>query len=222
MHPAAKWLVLPIAAWGTTYLAVELALPAAPPLSSPRFAPSWAASCWFALALAVARPLVGSQWLWAAVLGLLNTTLVSAGIVVGTERIGPALAAVLTNTAPFFMALLALLFLHEPVRLATAAAVAVGFGGVVLIVAERFGQEGATFGGVGVGIVLALAGSVAFAAGTVVTRAVAAPSNVVDLVSLTAWQVLFGGILLLPAAAPRWTRSTGEARGCGWEPLTCP
>lgn len=134
---AAQWLALPILAWGCTYLVVEKTLPAAPPLVLAELRAVFGGLLLLSLATVLGRPLIGRQWLWAAVLGVFNTAIVSVGIMVGTERIGPALSAVLTNSAPFFMALLGLVFLRERVRAATAAALVIGFSGVVVIVWRR-------------------------------------------------------------------------------------
>jgi len=59
-------------------------------------------------------PLMGSRlprsrrlWVWAAAIGFGNTTLTQVGISVGTARAGAAVAAVLLNSSPFFVALIA-------------------------------------------------------------------------------------------------------------------
>ena len=65
-------------------------------------------------------PLMGSRlprtrrlWLWALAIGFGNTTLTQVGISVGTDRAGAAVAAVLLNSAPFFVAVIARLVLAE-------------------------------------------------------------------------------------------------------------
>src|ERR1700758_751413 len=67
-------------------------------------------------------PLMGSRlprtrrlWLWAFAIGFGNTTLTQVGISVGTDRAGAAVAAVLANSAPFFVALIARVWLHESI-----------------------------------------------------------------------------------------------------------
>ena len=46
-------------------------------------------------------------WGWAFAIGFGNTTLTQVGISVGTDRAGAAVASVLLNSSPFFVALLA-------------------------------------------------------------------------------------------------------------------
>ena len=49
----------------------------------------------------------GALWGFAALMGLGGTALSLAGLAEGTVRAGPAIAAVLLNTAPFFVAVIA-------------------------------------------------------------------------------------------------------------------
>src|SRR5262249_25024135 len=72
--------------------------------------------------LTVLLPLMGSGlprarrlWIWACAIGFGSTTLTQVGISVGTERAGAAVASVLLNTAPFFVALIARFALDEPI-----------------------------------------------------------------------------------------------------------
>src|SRR5579871_2097070 len=73
-------------------------------------------------------------WGWAFVIGIGNTTLTQVGISVGTERAGAAVAAVLANSAPFFVAVIARFVLREAITRLRAAGLVVGFGGVLLVV----------------------------------------------------------------------------------------
>ena len=65
-------------------------------------------------------PLTGSHlprtrrlWLWAFAIGLGNTTLTQVRISVGTDRAGAAVASVLLNSSPFFVAGIARFALAE-------------------------------------------------------------------------------------------------------------
>src|SRR5450755_502376 len=86
-------------------------------------------------------PLMGSRlprsrrlWLWAGAIGLGNTTLTQVGISVGTDRAGAAVASVLLNSSPFFVATIARLALAEVITRLRAAGLVIGFGGVLLVV----------------------------------------------------------------------------------------
>jgi drug/metabolite transporter (DMT)-like permease len=63
--------------------------------------------------LTVVLPLLRSRlprtrrlWAWAFAIGVGNTTLTQVGISVGTARAGAAVASVLLNSSPFFVALI--------------------------------------------------------------------------------------------------------------------
>ena len=73
-------------------------------------------------------------WAWAFAIGFGNTTLTQVGISVGTQRAGAAVAAVLLNSSPFFVALIARVWLAEPITPLRAAGLVIGFGGVLLVV----------------------------------------------------------------------------------------
>ena len=86
-------------------------------------------------------PLMGSRlprsrrlWLWAGAIGLGNTTLTQVGISVGTDRAGAAVASVLLNSSPFFVATIARLALAEAITRLRAAGLLIGFCGVLLVV----------------------------------------------------------------------------------------
>jgi drug/metabolite transporter (DMT)-like permease len=86
-------------------------------------------------------PLIGSRlprsrrlWLWAGAIGLGNTTLTQVGISVGTDRAGAAVASVLLNFSPFFVAMIARLTLAEAITRLRGAGLVIGFGGVLLVV----------------------------------------------------------------------------------------
>ena len=56
------------------------------------------------------------------------------GLAEGTNRAGPAIAAVLLNTAPFFVAVIGRLALHERVTALRALGLVIGFAGVLTII----------------------------------------------------------------------------------------
>ena len=97
--------------------------------------------------LTLILPLLGSRlpqtrrlWPWAFGIGIGNTTLTQVGISVGTQRAGAAVASVLLNSAPFFVALISRLALGEPITRLRAAGLVIGFVGVVLVVLSEPGH----------------------------------------------------------------------------------
>ena len=81
----------------------------------------------------------------------------------GTSRAGAAVAAVLLNSSPFFVAVLGRLFLNERISPLRAIGLVVGFAGVLLVVLSDPGDvaEGTDLA---IGFALALIGAVAWAA----------------------------------------------------------
>lgn len=149
-------------------------------------------------------PLIGSRlprtrrlWVWAFAIGFGNTTLTQVGISVGTERAGAAVTAVLLNSAPFFVAVIAWFALAEPITRLRAAGLVIGFGGVLLVV---FSDPGNVAHGsrLAVGLVLALIGALGWAAAGVGMRVLTQREPELDIPGITAAQFLAGGIPLIP------------------------
>lgn len=135
--------------------------------------------------------------MWAFAIGLGNTTLTQVGISVGTERAGAAVAAVLLNSSPFFVAVLAWFALAEPITRLRAAGLVIGFGGVLLVV---FADPGNIAHGsqLAVGLALSLLGALGWAAGGVGMRVLTQRESDLDIVGITAAQFLAGGAPLIP------------------------
>ena len=89
-------------------------------------------------------------------MGLGGTALSLVGLAEGTARAGPAIAAVLLNTAPFFVAVIGRLTLDERVTALRALGLAVGFAGVLLIILAGGSSSGED---VVIGAVLTLLGA---------------------------------------------------------------
>ena len=156
--------------------------------------------------LTVMLPLMGSRlpatrrlWVWAFWIGLGNTTLTQVGISVGTQRAGAAVAAVLANSAPFFVAVIARFALGESITRLRAAGLVIGFGGVLLVV---FSDPGNIAHGsqLAIGMALALLGAVGWAAGGLGMRVLTEREPDLDIPGITAAQFLAGGLPLIPLA----------------------
>jgi drug/metabolite transporter (DMT)-like permease len=168
-------------------------------------------------------PLMGSRlprtrrlWLWAFAIGFGNTTLTQVGISVGTDRAGAAVAAVLANSAPFFVALIARVWLHESITRLRAAGLVVGFAGVLLVV---FSDPGNVAHGTQlvIGFALALLGALGWAAGGLGMRVLTQREPELDIAGITAAQFLAGGIPLIPlvllaGGSTDWSRPSLDAQ----------
>ena len=156
------------------------------------------------LILSLMLPLLGSRlprtrrlWGWAFAIGFGNTTLTQVGISVGTDRAGAAVASVLLNSSPFFVALLARFWLHEPITRLRAIGLVVGFVGVLLVVLADPGKI-AHGSRLAIGFALALLGALGWAGGGLGMRVLTQREPDLDVAGHTAAQFIAGGIPLIP------------------------
>jgi drug/metabolite transporter (DMT)-like permease len=136
-------------------------------------------------------------------IGVLQTSgfigLTIAALVTG----GAGRTAILANTWQFWILLMAWPILDERLHGYQWLSLSLALAGLILIV-EPWNLHGV------LSSLLALAGAVCWAAGSMVVKLLRR-RHTVDLLSLTAWQTLFGSILLVVAAvflegeAPEWT-----------------
>lgn len=155
-------------------------------------------------------------WGWAFAIGFGNTTLTQVGISVGTQRAGAAVASVLLNSAPFFVALIARVALDEPITPLRAVGLVIGFGGVLLVVLSDPGNV-AHGSQLVIGFALALLGALGWAGGGLGMRVLVGREPDLDIPGITAAQFLAGGIPLIPlvllaGGSTEWSRATLDAQ----------
>lgn len=173
-------------AWGTTYLTTELFLPPDRPLFSAtvRALPAGL------LLLAFTRQLPRGIWWWrATVLGLLNIGMFFPMIFLAAYHLPGGLAATVTAASPLVVMAVAWAVIHErpgPVRVVSAL---VGLTGVGLLVLRSPDEVGV------LGLVGAFGAVLLSAVGFVLIKHWPAP---VDLLTLVSWQLVVGGLALLP------------------------
>ena len=134
-------------------------------------------------------------WAWAGAISVGNVVLTLAGIAEGTRLAGAAVASVLLNSAPFFVALGARIWLSEHLRRRQVAGLVVGFAGIVVIVASQGGASGSD---VATGIVVCMAGALGWAAAGLGMRHLSTRTAGFDVYGATTAQFLCGGVLLIP------------------------
>ncbi|GAB7190683.1 EamA family transporter [Kineococcus sp. NUM-3379] len=176
------------AVWGSTYLVTTELLPQERPLLAALLR---ALPAGLLLVLISRRLPTGSWWWRAAVLGGLNIGVFFALLFVAAHRLPGGVAAVLGAVQPLLVAALAPRLLGEPATRRALAAAGVGVAGVALLVLRADARLDA------VGALAALGGAVAMAAGTLLTRRWGRPA---PLLAVTGWQLVAGGLLLLPLA----------------------
>ena len=176
------------AAWGTTYLVTTELLPPGRPLLAGVLR---ALPAGLALAAVTRRRPVGAWWAKAAVLGVLNIGGFFALLFVAAYRLPGGVAATLGSIQPLLAAALAAVLLRERLRPHVVAAGVLGVVGVALLVL----RAGAALDGTGLAAGFAGAGSMA--TGVVLTKRWGRP---VPLLAFTTWQLVAGGLALLPVA----------------------
>ena len=174
--------------WGSTYVVTTELLPANHPLTAAvvRVLPVGV------IMILLARQLPKGEWWWRLiVLGLLNIGVFQALLFVSAYRLPGGVAATVIATQPLAVVILSRVLLqvrHTP--LAWIAAV-VGLVGVALLVLTPSARLDT------IGVAAALAGALVMALGTVLTKRWNSP---LPIAAFTAWQLVFGGVFLLPLA----------------------
>jgi drug/metabolite transporter (DMT)-like permease len=182
-------------AWGSTYLAIRIAVASFPPpiLAGLRF--TIAGAGLLAALLLSGRPVRSS----ARDIGALATVatlllVVGNGLVVWAEQtVSSGLAALIVATVPLWMAVLAALPpTHERLARRAVLGLALGFVGVTVLVAPGFRAAGTLQGEAAL-----LAAALSWSCGSVFARRTTAH---IDPVVATAWEMLLGGLIFLGIA----------------------
>jgi probable blue pigment (indigoidine) exporter len=191
MEAGLRWVLItafaPIA-WGTTYFVTHQFLPAGSPLygAAIRALPAGL------LLLLVRRRLPTGSWWWKSlVLGTLNMGAFFALIYLAAQTLPTSIASTIMALSPVMLMLAAWLALAERPQLLHLAGAAVGVGGVCLMLLT---------GPVTInvhGVLASVAAMVMSSFGYVLAKKWSAG---IDVFSLTSWQLIAGGLMLLAAA----------------------
>lgn len=173
-------------AWGSTYVVTRAVLP-----DEALWGAVLRALPAGVILLAISRRRPHGAWWWrSAVLGVLNTGGFFALVYAVAQRLPSGVASTVMAASPLVMMAAGRVILGQrPRALALAGGVA-GIAGVALML---FGGADAVDG---IGVVLAVTALV----GSAIGYALATRWGAVDLVASTAWQLLAGGVLVLPVA----------------------
>lgn len=182
--------------WGTTYLAIRVALDSIPPLvmGGLRWIPAGALIL-AALKLRGESLPPRSSWGPLAVLGFLLIGLGNSGVVWAEQTVPSGLTAVLVATAPFWMVGIdALMHDGEPLTLRHILGLTVGFLGIVFLVGPDIRL--ASGGGILTGVVAAQIACAGWAVGSAYAKRRRLEENVL---AAAAFEMLFGGVFMLTA-----------------------
>jgi drug/metabolite transporter (DMT)-like permease len=178
--------------WGYGWVATKVSLAYSQPLTFAALRVVLSAALLFLVMAVTRRPLRPPALKYTLVIGLLQTSLFVGLVIWALAHVGAGKVAVLTYTMPFWLLLLAWVFLGERLRGVQWLAVALAFAGLLLVVAPwRLGGAFASL--------LAVAGGVAWAASALVVKLLQRREHV-DVVCLTTWQMIFGSVPLIVLA----------------------
>jgi drug/metabolite transporter (DMT)-like permease len=178
--------------WGYSWVASKIALGYSRPFTYVAISTALCVACLFLVLVVTRRSLRPPPLRWVVPIALLQTTLFASLVTVALDFGGAGKVSVLAYTMPFWLLLLAWLFLGERLRGPQWPAVALAFAGLLLVV--RPWDIGAALSGV-----LACAGGLAWAAGALVVKLLQRRSEV-DALAVTAWSMAIGGLPLIAAA----------------------
>jgi drug/metabolite transporter (DMT)-like permease len=196
--------------WGTAFRATVVGAQHASPIVFSMLRAVPAALVLVAVALIRRRLACDRRTLrLAAICGVLTVALSFEGIAEATKLAGPANAAVLINTAPFFAVLFAWLALRTPTPRTALAGLVVGFTGVVVMVSSQLG--GGSIGHLLLGESIALLAAAGFAVGALIIGHTAARDPGLDMLSFTALQYVVGSVVLI---ALSWV--SGQSGDTDW------
>jgi drug/metabolite transporter (DMT)-like permease len=214
-----SWIALGVVylVWGSTYLAIRVGVGHLPPLllAGTRYVIAGALLYPFALRAATSsrgsardgsakdRAKPGARaWFAAAVIGILLLFAGNGGVTVGETTLPSGFAAVLVATVPLWMIVFAWLIQHQRVTLRSAAGLAVGLGGVAILVGD-----GTASGRIS-GVIIVLGAAAAWGFGSVLSHRLAVPSHAMLAAAI---EMLAGGVVLLAVGA-----SSGEFSRIQW------
>lgn len=193
--------------WGTTYLAIRIALETIPPflLTGTRFTAAGVIMLIIAAARGEQIPRDAKTLANLALIGFLMVGVGNLAVVWAEVYVPSGMAALLVATAPFWMAIIELFRKHgERTSLRAAIGMAIGFGGVAMLVSP---------GTTGVWSIGFLLGAIAIQVGGIAWQLGSAHAKYnlrqVPLLASAALQMLFGGIIvtivgLLAGEAPKF------------------
>jgi len=186
-----RWSLLAAVApvtWGAAYFVTAHTLPASHPLwgSVLRALPAGL------VLLALARRAPRGAWWWrSAVLGALNMSAFFVLVYVAAQRLPTSVASTVMAVSPFALALVAWPLLGQRPRAASLAGAGLGLTGVVAMLVT---------GGVAVDPLGVLAGATAMVMSSIGFVLATRWKDDVDVLTTTSWQLVAGGLLLVPAA----------------------
>jgi drug/metabolite transporter (DMT)-like permease len=199
-----SWIALGVVylVWGSTYLAIRVGVGHLPPLLFAGTRYVIAGALLYPIALRATTSSRGSAkdrakpgaraWFAGAVIGVLLLFAGNGGVTIGETTLPSGFAAVLVATVPLWMILFAWPVRHQRVTFRSAVALAVGLGGVIILVGD-----GTASGRIS-GVIIVLGAAAAWGFGSVLSHRLAVPSHAMLAAAI---EMLAGGVVLLAVGA---------------------
>ena len=188
--------------WGTTYLGIRVSLESIPPALMGGLRWTIAGGLLAAYVKFSGEKLPPpSRWGSITLLAFLLLGLGNGGVVFAEQWIPSGLAAVLVGTSPFWMAAVeAFMPRGERLTTAVAAGLALGFAGIVVLVWPELSLGSGGTGQFIAGVIALQVASFGWALGSAFSKR---QSHAENVLSTTAYQMLFGGLLMMAAGTVR-------------------
>jgi drug/metabolite transporter (DMT)-like permease len=184
--------------WGSTYLAIRVGVGALPPLLFAGTRYVIAGGLLYPIGLRATTMSRGSAkdrakpcartWFAGAVVGVLLLFAGNGGVTIGETTLSSGFAAILVATVPLWMIVFAWPVQHQRVTLGSAVALALGLGGVIILVGD-----GTASGRIS-GVIIVLGAAAAWGFGSVLSHRLAVPSHAMLAAAI---EMLAGGVVLL-------------------------
>ena len=199
--------------WGTTYLAIKIALDTVPPFTMGGLRYAFAGTALAVILRALGHRLPPpSHWRRLSIISFFMLVLGNGGVVWGEQFVPSGLTAVLIATSPFWMVGVdAMVSGGRQLHARQWAGLTIGFAGIVILVWPDIVSGGAGGRGFIAGVISVQVACAGWAVGSAYTR-----RHVVaeDVLGSAALQMVFGGILmlLLGGVLGEWPRLGLNAR----------
>ncbi len=194
--------------WGSTYLAIRYAVETIPPLVAAGIRHTIAGGILLAWACARGYRPRREHWIAGAIVGALFFLVGHGTLHWAEQHVASGLAALLIATEPMFILVLAWASGQQKISRLSALGLVFGVAGVAILTGVELSTKAASL----LGIAAVLTGSLAWAAGVVISPKVRLPT---DALARTAVPLVCGAIMLLIAAG-----ATGEFYALHWSAVS--
>ena len=176
--------------WGSTYIVTTELLPVNSPLVAAMLR---ALPAGIALVVITKTRPSGLWWAKLAILGFLNIGFFFYCLFFAATYLPGGMAALVGSVQPILVMILSYFLLNSTLSIQQGVAGLLGILGIALLVLNN--QSALSLNG----IVMGLIGTISMATGVVMTKRWGRPEGM-TLLAFTGWQMLFGGLMLLPVA----------------------